>query len=99
MYGAQGYQKKSVQSARWRTCLGVEDGSYFNLPTSEEEREKSVQLCLLKASFTSRDGLSGSEPKPAMIQLHFEHPQAAKVLFSSQTSSLAMRHPSAGQRS
>ena len=51
-----------------------------------------MQSWLLKACFTSKDGLFESGLEPAMIQPHSEHPQAAKFLFSSQTSSLAMRH-------
>jgi hypothetical protein len=71
MYGAQVYQKKPV-SVGGVLVLGVR-GSYFNLPTSEEEPEKSAQLCRLKASFISWDGRSesGLELPHSMMRLTF----------------------------
>ena len=53
-------------------------------------RGNSAQSCLLKASFTWTDGFLGLVPVVARSQLHSEHPQAAKVLFSRQIRSLAI---------
>ena len=48
---------------------------------------KLSQSCWLKDSFTSVDGLSDGDPGFEIIQSHAAHPQAVKLLFSSQTSS------------
>jgi hypothetical protein len=61
--------------------------------SKEDERRRNLEhSCSLKATLTRRDGLPDDVGLVfATIQLHSVHPQAAKVLFSSQTSSLAIR--------
>ena len=55
--------------------------------------ENPAQLCRLKASRTVAGGFPGAHRATfATIQLHIEHPHAAKLLFSSQTSSRSMPH-------
>lgn len=56
-------------------------------------RGNSLHSCRAKASFTVAGGLPEVvAPGLGKIQSHIVHPQAAKLLFSSQTSSLAMGH-------
>jgi hypothetical protein len=58
----------------------------------DDKRGNLTHSCSLKDTLTCRGGLSDDvAAKFDMIQLHAVHPQAAKVLFSSQTSSLAIR--------